>query len=254
MSCLQVHNLSKRFEKQLGREKQTVQAVDDVSFTLHTGEAMAIIGTSGCGKTTLLNLILDLLKPDSGHVHKHAPVGLVGQDPYSSFCPSLTAERLVAEPLIYLGKKRFFKECIPQVEDVMNFTRLPREEFGSRLPSQLSGGELQRLAIARALITEPSLLLMDEPTSMLDQEVKVEIGAVIKRVADRHNTALLLVTHDILFAASICDYIAVMSEGRIIENSTAQEITTNPQQPLTRDLIKISSNVKSYWEERYINN
>ena len=252
MSCLQVHNLSKRFIKQTGGTKQTVQAVDDVSFTLHTGESMAIIGTSGCGKTTLLNLIMGQLNADTGHVHKHKPIGLVGQDPYSSFCPALTAEELVAEPLIYLGKKRRFKDCIPAVEDAMSFVRLPRAEFGGRLPSQLSGGERQRLAIARALITEPRLLLMDEPTSMLDQEVKGEIGAVIKKVADRHNTAFLLVTHDILFAASICDRTMVMSEGKIVEINTSQEIITNPQHPLTKDLLKISSDVKSYWEEQYL--
>ena len=251
MSCLGVEHLSKTFQRRAGGGFETIRAVDDVTFRLHEGQSLGIIGTSGCGKTTLLNLILGLLKPDAGTVHKHAPVGVVGQDPYASLCPTMTVERLVAEPLVFLGRARSYAACRARVEQALDFVQLPLGKFGGRLPSQLSGGERQRVGIARALIVDPVLLLLDEPTSMLDQEVKDGVASVIRSVADTKKTAFLMVTHDVALAARICERILVMDAGRIIEDNTAEGILAHPKSELARDLVRISTDVDTYWREKY---
>jgi ABC-type glutathione transport system ATPase component len=232
-----------------GRGKHRIQALARVSLTLHTGESLGIIGTSGCGKTTLLNLITGLLKPDSGTIHRHDPVALVGQDPYASLCPSLTVAQAVAEPLLFLKRKKHFRDCIEAVEQALSFVNMPYEIYANRLPSQLSGGERQRVGIARALIMEPILLLLDEPTSMVDQEVKDEIAVFLRSIVLGKRTAFLMATHDITLAMGICDRIMVMEDGYIIEENSARGIMSHPQQKLTRDLIRISTDVRSYWKE-----
>jgi ABC-type glutathione transport system ATPase component len=234
-----------------GRKKQPFQAVDRVSLAVHTGESLGIIGTSGCGKTTLLNLIMGLVKADSGTIHRHDPVGLVGQDPYASLCPSLTVAQAVAEPLLFLKRKKHFRDCIGAVEQSLGFVHMPYGVYAGRLPSQLSGGERQRVGIARALIIEPVLLLLDEPTSMVDRKVKEELSLVLRSIVLGKKTAFLMVTHDITLAAGICDRILVMERGRIIEENSAQGIISHPQQKLTRDLIRISTDVRSYWKETF---
>ncbi|HHY28100.1 MAG TPA: ABC transporter ATP-binding protein [Desulfitobacterium dehalogenans] len=252
MSCLHVNNVSKQFIRKEGKKKHIIQAVDHVSFELHEGESLGIIGPSGCGKTTLINIILGQIKPDSGSVHKSPSIGLVGQDPYSSLCPTMTVEKAVAEPLIFLKKRKNFCQCQREVEEILEFVNLSWRVYGNRLPAQLSGGERQRVGIARALITNPSLLLLDEPTSMLDQEVKGEIVSVIRAIVKKKNTAFLMVTHDILLASEICDRILVLCDGKIIEENTSAEIMNSPVQPLTRDLISISTDIKSYWDKHYL--
>jgi ABC-type glutathione transport system ATPase component len=249
MSCLEVRKASKSFLRIEGRKKHRIQAVDRVSLALHTGESLGIIGTSGCGKTTLINLITGIVKPDMGIIHRHDPVGLVGQDPYVSLCPSLTVAQAVAEPLLFLKRKKYFRDCVGAVEQALGFVNMSYGVYANRLPSQLSGGERQRVGIARALVMEPALLLLDEPTSMVDREVKEELSVLLRSIVLGHKTAFLMVTHDISLAAGICDRILVMERGRIIEENSAQGIINHPQQKLTRDLIRISADVRSYWKE-----
>lgn len=228
-----------------------VRAVDDVSLTLAQGETVGVIGTSGCGKTTLVKLLLGLLTPDGGSVTRRGPVGFVGQDPYSGLCPGMTVEKLVAEPLLFSGQKRRLRDCVSQVEDALSRVHLDSAEYAARLPSQLSGGERQRVAIARALIRKPELLLLDEPTSMLDQEVKDSIADLIRDVSAQQGMAFLMVTHDIRLAARVCGRICVMEQGRLIEQGPSDQVMAAPKAPLTRDLIRISSDIKSYWAEHY---
>ncbi len=251
MSCLGVTDLRKTFLRRTANGTEKIRAVDGVSFRLHAGQSMGIIGTSGCGKTTLLNLILGLEKPDSGSVHKHAPIGVVGQDPYASLRPGMTVEQLVAEPLLFLHQARHFSDCMPRVEELLNYVRLPRAVYGRRLPAQLSGGERQRVGIARALVAHPRLLLLDEPTSMLDQEVKDGVAALLRDVALTQNTAFLMVTHDIEMAVKVCDRILVMDKGKILEDRPAAELMQDPHSDLARDLIRISTDVQTYWRDRF---
>lgn len=225
--------------------------MDDVSLSLAPGESLGVIGASGCGKTTLVRLLLGLLKPDGGRVERQGMAGFVGQDPYAGLCPTMTVARIVAEPLLFTGRKRRLRDCAPQVEEALSLVRLDPAEYASRLPSQLSGGERQRVALARALICSPGLLVLDEPTSMLDQEVKDSVADLIRDAAALRGAAFLMVTHDILLAGRICRRICVMDRGRIIEEGPADEIMSAPSAPLTRDLLRIGSDVRSYWAERY---
>lgn len=251
MSCLGVENISKVFLRKTAGTVEKIQAVDDVSFRLHEGTSLGIIGTSGCGKTTLLNIIMGLITPDAGTVHKHTPIGVVGQDPYASLRPKMTVEKIIAEPMLFLKKAKRFSDCVRHVDEVMEYVSLPRNIYGERLPSQLSGGERQRVGIARALIVDPVLLLLDEPTSMLDQEVKDDIALLLRDVAETKRTAFLMVTHDIHLAIKVCDRIMVMDKGRIVEENTTEEIAKNPQNVLTQDLLRISTDVGLYWKEKY---
>jgi len=251
MSCLSVTDLSKTFVRKTSAGTEIIRAVDHVSFMMHEGQSVGIIGTSGCGKTTLVNIMLGLIKPDSGHVHKHEPVGVVGQDPYASLRPNMTVEQIVAEPLIFLKKHRKLAECMPRVEEVLNYVKLPREIYGKRLPEQLSGGERQRVGIARALAAHPRLLLLDEPTSMLDRDVKNDVAVLLRDIAVTQNTAFLMVTHDIDLACRVCDRILVMDQGRIIEDRPAAELMKDPHSELAKDLLRISTDVSAYWKEKY---
>jgi len=251
MSCLSVTDLKKTFYRKTSAGTEEVRALDGVSFKMHEGQSVGIIGTSGCGKTTLLNVILGLIKPDAGDVHKHDPIGIVGQDPYASLRPNMTVEQIVAEPLIFLKKQRRFADCLPRVEEVLNYVKLPREIYGKRLPDQLSGGERQRVGIARALAAHPRLLLLDEPTSMLDQEVKDDVAALLRDIAVTQNTAFLMVTHDIEMACKVCDRILVMDNGRILEDRPAEDLLRDPHSELAKDLLRISTDVSCYWQEKY---
>ena len=251
LSCLNVSGVHKSFIQKSRNGNHIVKAADDISFKLHEGESLGIIGPSGCGKTTLLNIILGLIKPDAGKINKQGPIGIVGQDPYTSLCPSMAVEHLIAEPLIFLKQKKRYADCRRAVEEVMDFVRLPVGIYGQRLPSQLSGGERQRVGIARSIIMNPRILLLDEPTSMLDQEVKEEIAYVILSVSEKKNAAYLLVTHDIELASRICKRLMIMENGRIIEENSSELLLKNPKCELTRDLIRISMNIEAYWREKY---
>ncbi len=252
MNCLEVNKVSKEFYRNSRKSTEIIKAVDDVSFELNEGESLGIIGTSGSGKTTLLKLILGLIKPDRGILKRTESVGFVGQDPYSSLCPAMSVEKAVAEPLIFLKRKKRLADCLSDVDEVLSFVNLPRKIYGKRLPKELSGGERQRVGIARALIIKPALMLLDEPTSMLDQEVKSEIAAVINNISEQRKTAFLMVTHDVLLATQICNRILVMSNGKIIEENSAGEILKNPQMEITKDLVNINTNIRAYWEKHFL--
>lgn len=251
MSCLSVNHLHKTFVRKTSAGTSEIHALNDVSFEVPEGQSVGIIGTSGCGKTTLLHVILGLMKPDSGQVSKVTPVGIVGQDPYASLRPNMSIEEIIAEPLLFLRQQRRFSDCIPRVEEVMDYVRLPRSVYGMRCPGQLSGGERQRVGIARALVAQPQLLLLDEPTSMLDHEVKTEIAGLLKDIAQTQNTAFLMVTHDIELACQICDRILVMDQGQILEDRSAAELYREPHSQLAKDLLRISTDISGYWSDKY---
>ena len=250
-TCLRASHLTKTFFRRDGRQKVPVTAADDLSFSLEEGDSLGIIGTSGCGKTTLVRMILGLLRPDSGQVEREGAVGFVGQDPYASLCGAMTVEQIVAEPLLFSGRARRTRDCRSQVEEALASVRLDSAQYAGRLPSQLSGGERQRVSIARALILRPKLLVLDEPTSMLDQEVKDEVAQVIGEASQKQGAAFLMVTHDILLAGKICRRLIVMDDGRFVEQGETASLLANPQESLTRDLIRIDSDVRAYWESRY---
>ena len=241
-------HVSKTFPAARGRE--AVEAVRDVSLTLSPGESLGIIGPSGCGKTTLTRLILGQLKPDGGSVAVRGRIGFVPQDPYASLDPTMTVGRIVGEPLRFTGRSRRWKDCETAVRRAMADVRLDYDVYGTRLPSALSGGERQRVAIARAMVLEPDLLILDEPTSMLDQTVKAEIGRLLADLADDRQRLFLMVTHDILLAADICQRLVVLEHGSVIEEGPARDLLQHPRTDLSQKLVLAATDLPRYWALR----
>ena len=241
--CLTVTGVSRTFTSRRGR----VEAVRNVSLTLSRGESLGIIGPSGCGKTTLLRMIAGLLRPEQGSVQVRGRLGFVAQDPYASLDPTMPVFRLIAEPLRFTGRARRWRDCREAVERAMDLVRLDFSRYQDRLPGALSGGERQRVSIARAMVLEPELLLLDEPTSMLDEAVRREIVELIAHIARQERCAFLMVTHDIAISASVCQNLAVMEEGRIIEEGPAERVLHHPERELTRRLVLAATDLDAYW-------
>jgi ABC-type glutathione transport system ATPase component len=246
--CLQVDKVKRTFPAKRG--KGSVLAVDGVSFALRPGETLGIIGPSGCGKTTLSHLILGLEKPDEGSIRVKGRIGFVPQDPYASLDPKLNVYRCIAEPLLFLRLQKSWAACENAVRAVMEQVHLDYEGYKGRLPSQLSGGERQRVSIARALVHQPDLLILDEPTSMIDQEVRREIVSLLRSLAVHEQRALLMVTHDIVISVGICERLLVMEQGRVVEEGRTEEILKAPKADLTRRLTLASQDIRAYWDAK----
>lgn len=161
---IEAFHLKKSFLTVGKKGKKT--AVNDVSFCLEKGKVIGLIGTSGCGKTTILRLLMGLEKPDEGEIIISGKIGFVPQDPYASLNPRMTIQEIVEEPLRFSGRKKWYQKCEKEVEEALKTVQLSPETYKDRLPEKLSGGERQRVSIARALILEPDFLILDEPTSM----------------------------------------------------------------------------------------
>ena len=247
-SCLTLEAVSKTYPAQRGR--QPVAAVDRVSLRLERGESLGIIGPSGCGKTTLTRLVLGLLPPDSGTVRRTGRAGFVPQDPYASLDPSMPVFRLIGEPLRFTGRAKRWQDCEDAVRRAMADVRLDYGTYRDRLPAHLSGGERQRVSIARAMVLEPDLLVLDEPTSMLDQAVKEETMALLAGPALRRGRAFLMVTHDIAMSAAVCRRLAVMEAGRIIEEGPSEQVLQHPRTELARRLVLAATDLRRYWAEQ----
>jgi peptide/nickel transport system ATP-binding protein len=230
-----------------------VRAVDGVSFDLHEGETIAVVGESGCGKSSLMKTILGLHKPTEGKVifdgkdlseldHKgmhwyHSHVGYVQQDPYGALPPFMNIQRILEEPLIVGGVKD--KEVrIQRIHKAMEEVRLtPAEDFLQKYPHMLSGGQQQRVVIARAMIMEPKLLVADEPVSMLDASVRVEILRLLRRLQESHHLAVIYITHDLSTVSFFSERIFVMYAGNLIEKANVRPLLDNPLHPYTKALL-----------------
>jgi peptide/nickel transport system ATP-binding protein len=230
-----------------------VRAVDGVSFDLHHGEAIAVVGESGCGKSSLMKTILGLYTPTRGQVNflgkklaeksskemrwYRSQVGYVQQDPFGALAPFMTVERILAEPMLIHGIHSQAQRDA-RIRQVMEEVKMaPVEDFLSKFPHMLSGGQQQRVVIARAMILEPKLIVADEPVSMLDASVRVEILKLLRGLQTSHNLAVIYITHDLSTVRYFSERIFVMYAGNLVEKAPVNELLNNPSHPYTLALL-----------------
>jgi peptide/nickel transport system ATP-binding protein len=234
-----------------------VRAVDGVTFDLGFGEAIGVVGESGCGKTTLMKTILGLYQPTDGQVifdgtdigelgsrgmrMYRSNVGYVQQDPYGALPPFMNVQRILEEPMVINGVKR--KEAREQrLRSVMEEVKMtPIEDFVAKFPHMLSGGQQQRVVIARSMMLEPRMIVADEPVSMLDASVRVEILRLLRGLQASHNLAVIYITHDLSTVRYFSERIFVMYAARLVEKAPVNELLRNPLHPYTHALLAATS-------------
>jgi len=253
-TLLKVDNLRKAFKvsaNRPGAAKQSLKAVDGVSFEIKSGETLGLVGESGCGKSTTGKLLLRLIEPDSGTIqfdgrdvagmgHRELTairrdMQMIFQDPYSSLNPRMRVGEIIGEPLVVhsLAKGRAIKE---QVLKLMQKVGLAPEHY-DRYPHEFSGGQRQRIGIARTLAVQPRLIVADEPVSALDLSIQAQIVNLLKDLQEEFGLTYLFISHDLGIIEHVCDRVAVMYLGRIVEIATAEQLYNQPCHPYTEALL-----------------
>ncbi|MBH8560891.1 ABC transporter ATP-binding protein [Nostoc sp. CENA67] len=234
-------------------QSQTIKAVDGINLDLYPGEILGLVGESGCGKSTLSRTILQLIRPTAGKVEflgkdlttlspqeiraERRQMQMVFQDPHACLNPAMTVGQSIADPLLihHMADSAKAKQQVLWMLEKVGLT--PPEIYYERYPSDLSGGQQQRVAIARALITHPKLLICDEPVSMLDASVQSQVLDLMLQLKEEFELTYLFITHDLWLARFLCDRIAVMNGGQIVELGPTKQIFANPQHPYTKTLL-----------------
>ncbi|PIG90792.1 ABC transporter ATP-binding protein [Gloeocapsopsis sp. IPPAS B-1203] len=251
----QHYSLESNFIERLFQGKnQTIKAVDGVSLELYQGEILGLVGESGCGKSTLSRTILQLIRPTAGKVELQGTditalpkaglrsyrrqMQMIFQDPHACLNPAMTVGQSIADPLLihHLADVTSAKKQVLQMLERVGLT--PATEYYERYPSHLSGGQQQRVAIARALITHPKLVICDEPVSMLDASVQAQVLDLMLELKREFDLTYLFITHDLWVARFLCDRIAVMNAGQIVEIGPTQEIFHHPKHAYTQTLLQ----------------
>jgi ABC-type glutathione transport system ATPase component len=228
-----------------------VAAAQDVTITLRKGRTLGIVGESGSGKSTVARCIVRLIDPSSGGIRlagreiselprrllqpHRKRIQIIFQDPYRSLNPRITVGETIAEGPVNFGIPK--QAALAKARELLELVDLPTDAI-SRYPHQFSGGQRQRIAIARALALDPDVLVADEAVSALDVSVQAQVLELLDEIQTRLGIALLFITHDLRVAAQICDDVAVMQRGRIVEQGPAAQVLTNPQQAYTRQLLE----------------
>ncbi|RFB81282.1 ATP-binding cassette domain-containing protein [Methylovirgula sp. 4M-Z18] len=229
-----------------------IKAVTDLDLAIAPGKSLGLVGESGSGKSTLARLILGLEAPDSGSVHFQGvdihkaekavmrklrrDMQMVFQDPYGSLDPRQTVERIVAEPLAALGKDKNGVAPRDAVIAALNSVGL-RDSDLVKYPHEFSGGQRQRIAIARALVTKPKLIVADEPLSALDVSVQAQVLNLMRDLQQNFGITYLFISHDLAVVEHLCDEVAVIQHGTIVERGNPQDLFANPHHAYTRELV-----------------
>lgn len=236
---IEVTNLKKYFWERKGlfsQVKEPVKAVDDVSFMVDRGRTFGLVGESGCGKSTIARLIVGILTPDSGEVSLLGDSDIVFQDPFSSLNPRMNVGQIVGEPLLVRG---IGKDKIQErVKETLELVKLDDAKYLERYPHQFSGGERQRIAIARALVRRPEILILDEPVSSLDVSIQAGILNLLKDLQEELSLTYLFISHDLRVVEFMSDTVGVMTSGRLVEIAPKEEIYASPKNEYTRKLLE----------------
>lgn len=253
MSLLEVEHLVKSFGRagRFRRGAQVVNAVDGVSFSVEAGETLALVGESGAGKSTTGRLILHLIKPDAGSVRLDGrevadlertegrtwrrQAQMIFQDPNSSFDPRITIGESIGEPLL-LHERATRAERRRQSLELLDRVGMGAQHL-DRYPRELSGGQLQRAAVARALTMKPRLLVCDEPVAALDVSIRAQVLNLLSDLQRELGIAYIFISHDLALVEVFADRVAVMKNGRIVELRTAEELYRDPHHPYSRELL-----------------
>ncbi len=276
-NLIEVRNLVKHFEVSGGffsRNKKIIKAVDGIDFDIKTGETLGLVGQSGCGKTTTARALCLLDPKTSGTINFFNPdkqkmesidnidddgkrtfrrnMQMIFQDPYESLNPRWTIKDIIKEPLDIhnIGALNDREEAVIEILRTVGLT--PPENYLARYPHEISGGQRQRVSIARTLIMKPKFVICDEPTSMLDVSIRISIMDLMLNLAKDLDVSYLYITHDLAVARYMCNRIAVMFNGKIVEIAETEELLKNPIHPYTKRLISsIPIPDPSYIRERY---
>lgn len=237
-----------------GRQKK-VLALNAIDLSIQKGEIFGLVGQSGSGKTTAGRLLVKLEAPTRGKIRLkgelvndlygsalktfRSRVQMIFQDPYQSLNPHLSIAETILEPLVVqgVGDRESRREKVIQTLETVGL--LPGDSFYDRYPHQLSGGQRQRVAIARAIVLEPEFVVADEPTSMLDATIAIQLFKLITHIRDTFGMTFLFITHNLAAAKYLCDRVAVIHEGHIVEVNTAEKIIKSPEHPYTKKLIEV---------------
>lgn len=254
---LQVKGLSKKYYSGFLGNNVT-DAVDDVSFEIKEGEIFGLVGGSGSGKTTVSKIVMGLLKPSAGGVFYNnrdltkisnrewyllrKEIQMVFQHPQMTFNPRRNIYFACAEPIRLYKLAKNKTEEKEMVEHLIERVGLTKDQL-KKYPHELSGGQAQRLSITRALCLQPKFIICDEPTSMLDVSVQAQILKLLKEIHDEFNITMLYISHDLEVIQSICDRVAVMKNGKIVEIGKTEEIFNNPQHRYTKQLLESALNI-----------
>jgi oligopeptide/dipeptide ABC transporter ATP-binding protein len=252
-ALLRAENLVKHFpirQHMFGRQTAVVHAVDGVSFELDAGETMALVGESGCGKSTVGRLVLRLLDPTAGKVWfngedltglsprelrpKRRELQMIFQDPYSSLNPRMTVEQTLVEPLALHGLARGREH--ERAAELMDLVGLA-PQYLQRYPHEFSGGQRQRIGIARALAVEPRLIVCDEPVSALDVSIQAQIINLLQDLQRRLGLAFVFIAHDLAVVKHISSHVAVMYLGHVVEHADKRSLFASPRHPYTQALL-----------------
>ncbi|MFD1039365.1 ABC transporter ATP-binding protein [Virgibacillus byunsanensis] len=254
-ALLEVKDLKKHFAVSnnvpFKKSTQSVKAVDGVNFKVYSGETLGVVGESGCGKSTMARLVNQLIKPTGGVVNfnnenliemdsdtlrgTRKKIQMIFQDPYASLDPRIKVGELIEEPLVIhkVGDKESRRKRVEELLEVVGLNK----RFADRYPHEFSGGQRQRINIARALTLNPELVICDEPVSALDVSVQAQVINLLKKLQEEFNLTYIFISHDLNVVRYMCDRIAVMYLGKIVEVGNYEEIYSNPQHPYTKALF-----------------
>lgn len=250
---LEVNDLTKRYSQGNVLARVTLTAVDHISFYIKPAEIFTLAGESGCGKTTTAKIVLGFEEASSGAIYHDGKlqsrkektwitkgVQAIFQDPFSTFNPLRTVDSYFHETVQNFRLADSKKEGIELIDRALRLVGLSYQEFAGKYPNEYSGGQLQRISIARALLTNPKLIIADEPVSMVDASLRMSIVNLFKQLRDELGVSILYITHDLATAYYVSDRIAIMFRGNIVEMGTVEQVLMNPRHPyskLLRDSI-----------------